>query len=51
MKAVGYWKKGLAISEPKSLEDIELPDPVMPEGRDLLIRVFHATAKHGELSA
>ena len=39
MKAVGYWKKGLAISEPKSLEDIELPDPVMPEGRDLLIRV------------
>lgn len=39
MKAVGYWKKGVVISDPHSLEDIELPEPEMPTGRDLLVRV------------
>lgn len=43
MKAVGFWTKGLAISEPKSLEDLELPEPGKPTGRDLLVRV-HAVA-------
>lgn len=43
MKAVGYWKKGLPISDPHSLEDIELPEPEKPTGRDLLVRV-HAVA-------
>ena len=43
MKAVGYWSKGLAISDPHSLEDIELPEPEKPTGRDLLVRV-HAVA-------
>jgi zinc-binding alcohol dehydrogenase family protein len=43
MKAVGYWTKGLVISDPKSLEDMTLPDPGEPSGRDLLVRV-HAVA-------
>ena len=37
MKAVGYWQKGLAISDPQALLDIELPEPEMPTGRDLLV--------------
>ena len=37
MKAVGY-KRPLAISDPNSLLDIELPTPV-PKGRDLLVEV------------
>lgn len=43
MKAVGYWKNGLPITEPHSLEDIELPELEKPRGRDLLVRV-HAIA-------
>jgi zinc-binding alcohol dehydrogenase family protein len=39
MKAIGYWKKGLALSDPHSLEDIELLPPEKPTGRDLLVRV------------
>ena len=39
MKAVGFWKKGLSISDPRSLEDIEIPDPKKPIGRDLLVKV------------
>ncbi len=37
MKAVGY-RKPLPITEPDSLLDIELPDPI-PSGRDLLVQV------------
>jgi zinc-binding alcohol dehydrogenase family protein len=43
MKAVGYWKKGLPISDPQALLDLELPEPEKPTGRDLLVRV-HAVA-------
>jgi NADPH2:quinone reductase len=43
MKAVGYWTKGLATSDPKSLQDIVLPDPKAPARRDLLVRV-HAVS-------
>ena len=43
MKAVGYWKNGLAITDPHSLQDMELPEPAKPTGRDLLVRV-HAVA-------
>ena len=39
MKAVAYWKKGVPISDPQSLEDIELPEPGKPTGQDLLVRV------------
>ncbi|MFZ1426660.1 MAG: zinc-binding alcohol dehydrogenase family protein [Geminicoccaceae bacterium] len=39
MKAVGYWKEGLAIDDPRSLEDLELAEPEAPTGRDLLVRV------------
>ena len=39
MKAVGYWTKGLPISDPNSLVDLELPEPAAPTGRDLLVRV------------
>jgi NADPH:quinone reductase-like Zn-dependent oxidoreductase len=39
MKAVGYRQSGLPISDPRALEDLELPDPAAPEGRDLLVRV------------
>ena len=35
MKAVGYRQSGLPISDPRALEDLELPDPAAPEGRDL----------------
>jgi zinc-binding alcohol dehydrogenase family protein len=37
MKAVGYYKP-LPITEPESLVDLELPEPV-PSGRDLLVEV------------
>jgi zinc-binding alcohol dehydrogenase family protein len=43
MKAVGYWQKGLTISDPQALLDLELAEPEMPTGRDLLVRV-HAVA-------
>ena len=35
MKAVGYKAPGV----PDILQDIELPDPASPTGRDLLVRV------------
>ncbi|ADV67891.1 zinc-binding alcohol dehydrogenase family protein [Deinococcus maricopensis] len=41
MNAVGFTHH-LPISDPSSLQDVQLPDPV-PTGRDLLVRV-HATA-------
>jgi zinc-binding alcohol dehydrogenase family protein len=37
MKAVGFYKS-LAIEQPESLLDLELPDP-KPTGRDLLVKV------------
>jgi len=37
MKAVGY-RKSLPISDPESLQDFSLPDPV-PSGHDLLVEV------------
>ena len=43
MKAVGYRQSGLPISDPRALEDLELPDPAAPDGRDLLVRV-HAVS-------
>ena len=43
MKAVGYSQHGLPISDPHALEDLELPDPGPPLGRDLLVRV-HAVS-------
>lgn len=39
MKAVGYRQHGLPISDPRALEDLELPDPGPPTGRDLLVRI------------
>ena len=43
MKAVGYWQHGLPISDPRALEDLDIPDPGLPQGRDLLVRV-HAVS-------
>ncbi len=43
MKAVGYRQHGLPISDPRALEDLQLPDPGPPGGRDLLVRV-HAVS-------
>jgi len=43
MKAVGYRQHGLPISDPRALEDLELPDPGPPGGADLLVRV-HAVS-------
>ena len=43
MKAVGYRQHGLPISDPRALEDLNLPDPSPPAGRDLLVRV-HAVS-------
>jgi NADPH:quinone reductase len=39
MKAVGYRQHGLPISDFRALEDLELPEPARPPGRDLLVRV------------
>ncbi|MDN3565818.1 zinc-binding alcohol dehydrogenase family protein [Paeniroseomonas aquatica] len=39
MKAVGYTTKGLPIADPAALQDLVLPDPGPPLGRDLLVRV------------
>ncbi len=36
MKAVGFWQPGESTSV---IEDLSLPPPSMPKGRDLLIRV------------
>jgi zinc-binding alcohol dehydrogenase family protein len=38
MKAVAY-TKSLPIEDPQSLQDLELPDPSAPTGRDLLVEV------------
>lgn len=43
MKAVGYRQHGLPISDPRALEDLDLPPPGPPAGRDLLVRV-HAVS-------
>lgn len=43
MKAIGYRQHGLPISDPRALEDLILPDPRPPQGRDLLVRV-HAVS-------
>ncbi|HEY5792585.1 MAG TPA: zinc-binding alcohol dehydrogenase family protein, partial [Chthoniobacterales bacterium] len=37
MKAIGY-QKSLPISDPESLLDLEMPEP-LATGRDLLVRV------------
>lgn len=39
MKAVGYLQHGLPISDPLALQDLEIPAPGAPTGRDLLVRV------------
>lgn len=39
MQAVGYWKTGVPIADPAALEDLEVPAPPAPQGRDLLVRV------------
>lgn len=43
MKAVGYRQHGLPISDPRALEDLEIPPPGPPAGRDLLVRI-HAVS-------
>ena len=43
MKAVGYTERGLPITDPQSLQDLVLPEPGPPGGRDLLVRV-HAVS-------
>jgi zinc-binding alcohol dehydrogenase family protein len=43
MKAVGYRQHGLPITDPRALEDLELPEPGPPAGRDLLVRI-HAVS-------
>ncbi|MBV8576440.1 MAG: alcohol dehydrogenase catalytic domain-containing protein, partial [Acetobacteraceae bacterium] len=43
MKGVGYFERGLPISDENALLDLELPDPGPPAGRDLLVRV-HAVS-------
>ena len=43
MKAVGYTQHGLPTDDPRSLVDLDLPEPEAPRGRDLLVRV-HAVS-------
>jgi len=43
MKAVGYRQHGLPVDDPRALEDLHLPAPGVPLGRDLLVRV-HAVS-------
>ena len=43
MKAVGYHQHGLHADDPRSLVDLDLPEPDVPSGRDLLVRV-HAVS-------
>lgn len=38
MKAVGFYRSDLPLSDPESLMDLELEKPV-PKGKDLLVRV------------
>jgi NADPH2:quinone reductase len=44
MKAVGYTERGLPISDPRALQDLVLPDPPAPTGRDLLVWVHAVSA-------
>ncbi len=39
MRAVGYFERGLPITDENALRDLELPDPPAPAGRDLLVRI------------
>lgn len=43
MRAVGYFERGLPITDANALRDLELPDPPAPMGRDLRVRV-HAVS-------
>jgi len=43
MRAVGYFERGLPITDANALRDLELPDPPAPTGRDLRVRV-HAVS-------
>lgn len=43
MKAVGYYQHGLSADDPRSLVDLDLPEPEAPRGRDVLVRV-HAVS-------
>ncbi len=43
MRAVGYFERGLPITDANALRDLELPDPAAPMGRDLRVRV-HAVS-------
>jgi NADPH:quinone reductase-like Zn-dependent oxidoreductase len=43
MKAVGYFERGLPITDEDAFLDLELPDPPPPSGRDLLVHV-HAVS-------
>ena len=44
MKAVGYHQHGLPAVDPRSLVDLDLPEPEAPRGRDLLVRVHAVSA-------
>ena len=43
MRAVGYHQHGLPADDPRSLMDLDLPEPDAPRGRDVLVRV-HAVS-------
>lgn len=43
MKAVGFTRRGLPVTDAQALLDLDLPDPPAPQGRDLLVRV-HAVS-------
>ena len=43
MRAVGYFERGLPVTDANALRDLELPDPAPPTGRDLRVRV-HAVS-------
>ena len=43
MRAVGYFERGLPITDEHALRDLDLPDPPAPAGRDLRVRV-HAVS-------
>jgi NADPH:quinone reductase len=39
MRAVGFTRKALPIEDPEALQDLDLPEPALPQGHDLLVRV------------
>src|SRR5689334_20238557 len=51
MKAVGYRQHALPISDPRALEDLALPDPEAPAGRDLLVRVHAVSVNPRDLKS